>query len=424
MMKELKGHGIRFEAIESYENVGGLWNIHNDNSPAYLSLTTNSSKGTTYLDQKAPASWPSYFSHEQALEYLNDFARRHQLLPNIHFSSRVDQVEKLDSDRWKVYFTDLTSGQRDSIVGHSVIVCTGIHSKQSQHIPRGIAKILDKSDIEFMHSSQYRDNLPYAGKRVLIVGFGNSAADIATEISEVTKRTLISTRSVPWIIPLWVLGVPADQFRGSAGALNIPFVIQNWIFHRLQRWYIGHPRRLGLGEIHHDLLDRLPVVDRGIMNAIRQGRIKLYGPIDRIESDLVFFSGESSGSEEVDHIILATGYERTYPFLSADLIEPVVQENRAFPMLIFHPEESNLFFASEVNLPQGGWPLFAKQAKAVASYLDAERQPGQNFVNFNKNRKLDRSTFKGRIFQCEDRFHVDPDVYGSHLDNFCRWVKN
>nr|MDJ0957089.1 NAD(P)-binding domain-containing protein [Arenicellales bacterium] len=241
MMKELKSHGIRFVALESYENVGGLWNISNDNSPAYLSLTTNSSKGTTYLDQKAPASWPSYFSHERALEYLNDFAGRHQLLPSIRFSSRVDRVEKVPSEHWKVHFTDRTTGQRDSIVGHSVIVCTGIHSKQGRHIPKGIAAILDKSVIDFIHSSQYRDKFQYVGKRVLVVGFGNSAADIATEISEVTKRTLISTRSVPWIIPLWVLGVPADRFRGSAGALNVPFVIQNWIFHRLQRWYIGHP---------------------------------------------------------------------------------------------------------------------------------------------------------------------------------------
>ena len=422
-MKELKSHEIPFEAIESYKDVGGLWNIRNEDSPAYLNLTTNSSKSTTYLDQKAPASWPSYFSHEYALEYLNNFAERHQLLSNIRFSSRAERVEKVDSDRWKVYFTDRATGQMDNIVGHSVIVCTGIHCKQNQHVPREIAKILGESKIDFIHSSEYKENLSYTGKRVLVIGFGNSAADIATEISEVTDKTFISTRSVPWIIPLWVLGIPADQFRGSAGALNIPFAMQNWIFHRLQRWYIGHPRRLGLGDIHHDLLDRLPVMDRGIMDAIKQTRIKLYGPIEHIKGKSVFFAGESSGSEEVDHIILATGYKRTYPFLGADLIQPVIQEDVAFPMLIFHPEEQNLFFASEVNLPQGGWPLFMKQARAIASYLITERQPGQNFVHFNKNRKLDRLTYKGRIFRCEDRFHVDPDIYGKHLDNFYEWVK-
>ena len=205
--------------------------------------------------------------------------------------------------------------------------------------------------------------------------------------------------------------------------LNVPFVIQNWVFHRLQRWYIGHPNRLGLGDIHHDLLDRLPVMDRGIMGAIRQGRITLYGPIDHIKDNSVFFSGKSKDSEEVDHIILATGYKRAYPFLSANLVQPVVEEDSAFPMLVFHPEERNLFFASEVNLPQGGWPLFVKQARAIASYLVAERQPGQNFVSFNRNRKLNRSNYKGRIFRCEDRFHVDPDIYGKHLDEFYRWVR-
>lgn len=419
--KELKCNGIPFQTFEHHDEIGGLWNRRNDGSPAYLNLVTNSSKSTTYLDRKAPAAWPSYFSQQSALKYLDEFVIRYQLEPDIRFKCRVDRVESIGrGGRWKVRFHEHGSEQECSIEGRAVVMCTGLHRRQNQYIPHELLRAATASEIGYIHSSYYQDSTPYAGKRVVVVGFGNSAADIATEVSEVAARTIISTRAVPWIIPLWVLGLPADLVRKLTNSMRVPFVVQIKMFHLLQRAYIGHPDKLGLGHIGHDLLDRLPVSDRGIAKAIKTRRIQLRGPIQRITGASVCFDG--GDEQQIDHLIFATGYNRQYPILSEDLVTPLTSEGSAFPLLIFHPEEKNLLFSSEVNVPQGSWPLFASQAKAIAAYMKAAERQGKNVQYFDQNRKTYQYDLKGKLFRCADRFHVDPDIYTRRLHHFARWI--
>ena len=423
VMKELKCNGLPFLGLESHEEIGGLWNIRNPQSPAYPNLTTNSSKSTTYLDKKAPHDWPSYFSQKDAYRYLIDFAERYTLSSEIRFNSKVTKIKKQDANLWSVYFTDRKSGQEHNITTNNLVVCTGVHTTSNKFVPLELQDKFNGSGIECIHSSQFKDPSSYAGQCVLIVGFGNSAADIATAVCTVAKRTLLSARSVPWVIPLWVLGLPADQFRGFANYTSIPFPIQNIVFHFLQRLYIGHPENLGLGPIHHDLLDCLPVSDRGLMRAIRQRRIRLCGPVDRVEGNAVSFKLRGEPVEAVDKVIFATGYKRDYPFLDDEFLQPLLQEDKAFPLLIFHPNQESLFFASEVSVPQGSWPLFAKQAQAIASYLKVEGRPGNNFYRFNDTRHRENPDYKGRIFRCEDRYHVDPNIYAKQIDRFCDWIR-
>lgn len=423
VMQELKRNGIPFLGIESHDQIGGMWNIRNPQSPAYISLTTNSSKSTTYLDQTAPTSWPDYFSRQRAYQYLNDFTIRHGLSSSIRFNSSVNKVKKLDSGLWNVTCTDQNSGQEKNITAGKLVLCTGTHCKSNKSMPSELLEKFEGSGIDPIHSSQYKDPAPYVGKRVLLLGCGNSAADIATEISILAKSTVLSTRTVPWIIPLWVLGLPADKFRRFASMINIPFPIQNFFFHCLQRIYIGHPENLGLGEVHHDLLDHLPVSDRGLVKAIGQNRIRIYGAIERVDGNTVYFEGKRTTSEEIDNVIFATGYKRDYSFLDEQCKHPLRQEDNTFPLLIFHPVQKDLFFMSEVNVPQGSWPLFTKQAKVIASYLKAEIQPGHNFHFFNNARHKTNPDLKGKIFCAADRYHVDPDIYAKQLDRFCEWIR-
>ena len=417
VMKELKCNGLPYLGLESHDAVGGMWNIQNPQSPTYIGLKTNSSKTTTYLDTTAPGDWPSYFSHSRALQ---DYATRHQLISKIHFNSRVEKVEKTDSG-WEVTVAAQDSIQ--SVQAYRLVVCTGVHNRDNQRIPHELSDRFIRSGIDALHSSQYKNPLPYSNKRVLLVGFGNSAADIATEISAVAKKTIVSSRTVPWIIPLWVLGVPADQFRGFASKAHTPFALQNFIFHCLQRIYIGHPRQLGLGEVQHDLLDLLPVSDRGLVKAIKQKDVHLYGSINRVKGNRVYFDSKQDKFEDVDKVIFATGYHRHHPFLDRDYVQPLLNKEIVFPLFIFHPIERELFFTSEVNVPQGSWPLFTKQAKAIVSYCKAEDSPLENFHRFNRARHQINPDLKGKIFSRADRYHVDPDVYAKQIDRFCDWIR-
>lgn len=423
VMKELKDRGIPFLGIEREGTVGGLWNIRNPQSPAYAGLTTNSSKSTTYLDRKAPTSWPSYFSHELAHRYLCDFAERHHLCSNIRFNTSVVEAQKLESDAWEVTTVDQHS-ERQSVTARKLVICAGLHNKDNQYIPLELLEELNESGIDTIHSSQYKEPACYTNKRVLILGFGNSAADIATEISVVAKCTTLCTRTVPWIIPLWVMGVPADQFRQLANLMRIPFSAQKFVFHCLQRLYIGHPKKLGVGDVPCDLLDRLPVSDRGLMKAIRRKRILVRGPVDRVDGTRVYFKGQHKMFADVDAAVVATGYSRKYAFLNEKYLKPIQEEEHPFPLLVFHPEENDLFFTSEVNVPQGSWPLFIKQAKAIGTYLQAEDQPGENFTRFNSERSRINPDLKGKMFSHADRYHVDPDIYARHIDRFCEWIRS
>ncbi len=424
VMKEFNHSGIPFLGIEAEHTVGGLWNICSPQSPAYLNLSTNSSKTTTYLDQKAPASWPSYFTHELALQYLQDYATRNKLLSSIRFRTKVINLKAVEQGLWSITLLDVNTGQQEHLTARKVVLCTGVHNKTNRFVPPGLLTALKDSVIDAIHSSQYKDPAQYTDRRVLLLGFGNSAADIATEISAVAKSTILSSRSVPWIIPLWILGMPADQFRSYATLMRVPFCIQNFVFHCLQRLYIGHPRKLGLGKARHDLLDRLPLSDRGLIKAIEQKRVCLRGPVQRINNNCIHFAGESETSEQVDKVIFATGYTRDYPFLHRKYKQPLLHEELPFPLLIFHPDHKNLFFTSEVNVPQGSWPLFTKQAQAIVAYLKAEQSPGDNFYRFNKARHETNPDLKGKLFRCADRYHVDPDLYARSIDRFCAWIRS
>ena len=420
--KELKCNAVPFQVFEAHDEIGGLWNRGNDGSPAYLNLVTNSSKSTTYLDKRAPAAWPSYFSQQSALKYLDDFAKRYQLESHIRFRCGVDRVESLGEDHWKISFQERGPGHRQSVEGRAIVVCTGLHRQQNGFIPDELLRAAAASEIGYIHSSAYRDNAPFTGKRVVVVGFGNSAADIATEVSEVAAETIVSTRSVPWIIPLWVLGLPADMIRKLTNRMRVPFAIQIKVFHLLQRIYVGHPDGFGLGAIEHDLLDRLPVSDRGIVKAIKTGRVRLRGPIRHITRTSVRFNGSGADEQHIDHLIFATGYNRVYPILGDDLVAPLADEKMAFPLLIFHPQDKSLLFTSEVNVPQGSWPIFASQAKAIVAYLKAAPRQGKNVLHFDRARKDYRYDLKGKLFRRADRFHVDPDIYTRRLQQFARWI--
>jgi hypothetical protein len=413
-MKALRDVGIPFRGFESHSEVGGLWNPSNPNSVAYDSLTANSSTATTYLDTRMSKEGGDYPSAERALHYLKEFERRHHLSTQIEFNTAVESAEKR-GNHWVVAYKD-AAGERKELAVRAVITGHGGHTRESAKYPQDLWDQAEAGGLSVRHSSTYKNAEEYRGKRVVILGAGNSGTELATEISKVAKRTILSVRSTPWIAPLYALGRPADEV--ATENTPIPHWLQMWLFNLIQRRAVGHPTSLGFPAPDHRLLDRLPLSDRGISAAILAGHVQVRSNVRAIAGNTVRFEDISQANEEIDAIVFATGYERIYPFL----------ERKHWPvrppsLRLFSHDEPGLVFMSEVSVPQGGWPIFMAQAEAIAAYFEAEERLSYNMSWYNERLRdgVDPS-FKGHIFSHADDYHVDPKVYAAFLKKYAAWI--
>lgn len=408
-------------------STGGLWAAGNSDSPAYNSLVTNSSNATTYLDPlPAPAVTSSHIPRAQAEQYLQQFAQHHSLHYNIRFSTSVEEVKQsAEGDKsWTVTQRLVTTGQTTTSVYRAVIVATGTQSRSNAYISDNLNQQADNANIPAIHSSDYREPSAYAGKSVLIVGLGNSASEIATEVSRVAARTLVAVRTTPWILPLDILGVPSDVVAGS---LVGPPWFKLMALNCLQRLWVGHPTSLGFPTPpSHGLLGRKPIMDRGIAQALRTGRVQVRPNIASIRSEGVTFEGAKAGevAEKVDAIIFATGYRRLYPYLPTDC--RTGDELPELTLTLFHPTHTGLLFMPEITVPQGVWPTFTLQADAIVSYLLADAGRSERCVEFNMRRcgglRYASPDCKGGMFRAANKYHANPALYHRMLSEFSQWM--
>lgn len=418
MMRELKDKKILFEGVERHSSVGGLWDQANPNSPAYDSLVTNSSKTTTHLGDPVKFEYPDFFSKGHALSYLNEFAKNHRLLENIQLNTQVLKTAKSTKGTWNVVFQK-SDGQKFEKEYRALIVASGKNNKENAKIPKEYLDLLKGNQkISYFHSSSYRNPNQFKNQTILIIGTGNSGSEIATEVSQVARKTLMLVRTAPWVVPLRVLGRPADEYV-QASPTWIPHSVNLFSFHILQRFYVGHPNELGFQTPDHDLLDRLPVSDRGFAEALRSGKILLHSSIEKIIDQKVFFKDSRKMPETVNTIIFATGYERKIPYLPPEYSGI---DEKHFPFLIFEGQDPSIAYMNELAVAQGGWSIYARQAKALSAYFQAEVQNPKKADQFNLFRNLRNPNFKGPYFSKADHFHVDAKRYMKMLSDLTEWL--
>ncbi|MCB0416966.1 MAG: NAD(P)/FAD-dependent oxidoreductase [Bdellovibrionaceae bacterium] len=415
-MDALKRRGISFVGVDSAAGFGGMWLQSNPNSAAYNHLVTNSSKATTHLGMEHEPGTPDFLTHAQALAYLQRFAETRLVGSSVVFNTKVESA-KYDpvANYWNVRFGSGSSSQY-----RAVIVATGHNTPANAVIPKRLLDQAQAAQIPYLHSSRYRDPADFVDGATLIVGFGNSGAEIATAISEQNPETYISIRSPRWLVPDYVGRTPADEFANSG------FPLPHWLemlgFHLIQRVTVGHPSRIGIGTPDHGLLDRLPVADRGIAQAIRDERVHLRSDIKEITPDgKVIFVDSSQPALSPSRIIFATGYRREYPFLAGqygNLEDP----NFYLSFSVFHPDHRGLSFLPELVVPQGAWPLFVEQANAIAAYYAAEALGGGHVELFDSLRGMPNPDFKGHIFSRADQWHVDPKRVTELLRAYSEWI--
>jgi hypothetical protein len=304
--KHLLQVGLRhFVVYEKNADVGGNWlySPTPGHSSAYAGLCAITSKRmSAYEDFPMPDDYPEYPRHDLLLAYFRAYARRFGLYDFIRFHTEVRQLNPIDGDRWQVTLAD---GQTETF--DYILVASGHH--WDPYVPAWDGTF----EGTFLHSHEYREPEPFRGQRVLVIGGGNSACDIAVEVSRVARFTAISMRRGYHVIPKFVFwGLPADVLYA-----RMQF-IPRWVRQRLIRlalWLlVGSPERYGLLKPDHDVFQTHPIVNSELLYSIRHGRVHPRRDVRRFEGSRVHFIDGTV--EEYDAVIAATGYRISFPFLT------------------------------------------------------------------------------------------------------------
>lgn len=303
--RAFKQRGVEFDVIERHRRLGGIWDIDNPGSPMYESAHFISSRTLSgYLGFPMPAGYPDYPRHDLILEYLRAFADAYGLVPHIRFDTRVERVTPTAEGA-----VVRVGGKDEHYAG--VVCATGMN--WSPNLPAYPGEL----SATYRHTASYRSGVELAGKRVLVIGLGNSGADIACDAARFAKATYVSVRRGYHFVPKHIFGRPADVF--ALGSAWLPKWLRAILFARLHRWIVGDTRVLGMPAPEHGILEAHPLANDQLLHHLRHGDVALKPDVERFEGSRVRFV--DSSEIEVDEVLAATGYQVSLPYLDTRDVE-------------------------------------------------------------------------------------------------------
>lgn len=355
--KTFREQGIDFDCFEKGSGIGGNWRYENDNgmSSAYRSLHIISSKwNMQYSDFPMPENFPDYGHDSDVLRYFEEYVDHFGFREAIRFNCEVSDVSPHPQGGWEV---TLAGGETHHY--QAVVVANGHHWN-----PRW-PDFPGRFTGEVLHSHHYKTPEAFDGKNVLIVGIGNSACDIAVDLSRLARTVYLSTRRSAYVLPKYVLGIPNDQWLHPLFDY-FPLALRRTAFRILAYMTVGNQERYGLPRPRHKLLQEHPTLNQEFLSYVGHGRIKIKPDIRELQGERVGFVDGSS--EPFDTIIYATGYNITFPFLKPEVF--TVQDNRVHLFRrVIDPEEPNLFFLGLLQPLGAIMPLAELQARWIAGLL-------------------------------------------------------
>jgi dimethylaniline monooxygenase (N-oxide forming) len=357
--KALHERGIAFDCFEKSDRVGGNWVFGNSNgmSAAYRDLFINTSRPRMeYSDLPMPESYPDFPHHTQIAAYFEKYVDHFGFREKITFETSVEHAELESDGSWTVR---LDSGESRHYA--ALIVANGHH--WNPRWPEPAFPGSDRFAGTQMHAHAYIDNSIFAGKRVVVVGMGNSAMDIAVESSYVAERTMLSARHGVWIIPKYIFGKPVDQIRNDP---RVPFKIRQRIVQQLVRSYAGPPEHHGLPKPDHRFGEAHPTISGRILDRIQHGTVAPKPNIESLEEQAVRF--EDGSVEQADVIVYCTGYKIAFPFFDEQLISAPENHIELYRR-VFHPEIPNVMFIGLLQPLGAVMPLAEAQGAWVGDYL-------------------------------------------------------
>ena len=404
--KMLKDYGIPYTTFETSDRIGGNWAFGNPNghSSAYRSLHIDTSKHRlSFKDFPVPDDFPSFPHHSEIKAYLDAYADTFGLLDNIEFGARPAD------GGWAIQDQAGATRQFDLLVvgnGH--------------HWDARLPDFPGTFTGETIHSHHYigpQTPLELTGKRTLVVGIGNSAADITVELSSKTlqNKVTLSTRSSAWIVPKYLAGQPGDKFFKTT-----PYLPLSWQRKAAQMFapLVGaDPTKYGLPPANHKLFEAHPTQSVELPLRLGSGDVTPKPNVARLDGDTVHF--DDGTSDVFDAIVYATGYNITFPFFDADFLSAPDNHIRLYKRM-FMPGIDNLVFIGFAQAVPTLFPFVECQARLLAAYavgryaLPAIGEMEQT-IDADQQLHAGHCTDRPRHTQQVDYFYYEHDVRTKEL---------
>ena len=354
-LRALTRAGFDAVAFERGARIGGVWTLERRHTAAYRSLHLITSRARTEFHEfPMPDGTPDYPSRDAVGEYLEAYVDEFGLRDRIRLSSPVASARRADGG-WDV------DGEP-----FDLLVAANGHNEEARWPEPAYPGDLSGDQL---HALDYEDADSFRGRNVVVVGMGNSAMDIATDISLVADRTFLSVRHGSWVIPKRLLGQPADQVIRPWAAVHVPWRLRQPLSQALLRITVGPPERYGLPAPERGLFQSHPTISDTILSRTSPGEIEPKPGIERLDGDTVRFTDGSS--EPVDAIVWCTGYRVTIPFLDRALTG---DDPRELPLYkrIFHLDEDKLFFIGLMQSTGSAFPIVERQSQILAEHLQGK----------------------------------------------------
>ncbi len=390
MARALQHCGLDWDQFDPNADVGGLWDISHKGTAIYESAHFISSRSLSgFADFPMPEHFADYPKHTEILQYLHSFTEAYGLREKITFGTSAKMLRKTNQDRWQV---ELSNGE---LREYKAVVCaTG--SQWQANMP----ELKGTFEGEIRHSQTYKDIREFDGKRVLVIGAGNSGCDIACDAAVMGEKSFISMRRGYHIIPKHVFGMPADVF--ADGGPDLPVWMIRPFFTLLLRMFNGNLQRLGIPKPDHKLFETHPVLNTQLVHALQHGDVTVKPDVDRLDGKEVIFKDGSR--EQIDLILCATGYNQRLDFAG----EYFSYEGGRPKMFIqaASREHKNLFGISYIETNSGAYKRFDYMAGLVANYLKDQRDNPSQAAQMEQIIRNETPDLTGGIqFQDTDR-HV------------------
>lgn len=290
----LRKMNIPFEVVERSDKIAYSWHNHYDRLCLH---TVKQMSSLPFVDFSN--DMPTYVPRKELVEYYENYARHFRIRP--FFKEEVVSIKRHDRDNWRA---EMASGKK--FVAENIVIATGVN--RVPHSPKWEG--MDSYKGTIMHSRAYKNTTPFIGDRVLVIGFGNTGAELALDLSENHIDVTVSIRSPISMVPRDVNGRPVQL---TARQLNkLPFGLGDWLGTQIRKMVIGDLTKYGIpmSKVHPAIqlreTGKTPVIDLGTVAHIKDGRIKVAGNIKSFYEKGVIM--EDGTKEAFDSIILATGY--------------------------------------------------------------------------------------------------------------------
>ncbi|ORY55628.1 flavin-binding monooxygenase-like family protein [Pseudomassariella vexata] len=421
-LKECLAEGCKADVFETRSEIGGQWayeaapNAKGElQSSMYDGVVMNSCRDTTAFSDFPidPATHGDYLGHRQMHQYILAYADHFGLKEHVKLRTRVLSCTQADNGKWAVRYQDAESTNScdvwEEATYDALIAATGVNT--IPNLPAFTSRESFKG--EFLHSHFYRRPGVFEGKRVVLIGIGSAAVDLACELAAASREIHVVTRRGGWVLPRYVLGKPVEAWDNRATQVWVPARAAEYIQTCLLDLVLGkHPKEL---QPDHRLLQQNPTIRTEFVERVRTGALKIH----RAEVACFTETGlklSDGTAVDADVVIACTGYLHAHPYLPADVLRNA--ETPYFGIyvykLIVPARYENIYFVGMIEAPGPALPPMEAQARFAVGIITGRVTPPAGEALMREIRNWQELHAKQFI---RSERHVATETYVPYIDS-------